>query len=186
MAHPRPPQGSRAWGGPGAKISSRGRHLSEGHRAEAGAEKEAPRSRMAEPGGKISELEEAASSGGKETRDCLAGDCSREGWEWIRLQDCVGNGMLNVKVWILNTEGVHCVFKKWGDEELRAGRVKVPFLSQGAEKHAPKDRLCTAPHTDSALWCLGKMKKDKIHRQALKAISKLKSAESWSLQKPVR
>lgn len=53
--------------------------MSKGHRAEAGAEKEAPRSRMAEPGGKISELEEAASSGGQETRDCLAGDYSREG-----------------------------------------------------------------------------------------------------------
>lgn len=78
------------------------------------------------------------------------------------------------------------MFKKWGDEELRAGRVKVPFLSQGPEKHTPKDRWCTAPHTDSALCCLGKMKKDKIHRQALKAISKLKSAERKSLQKPGR
>lgn len=33
---------------------------------------------MVEPGGKIPEMEEAASSGGQETRDCLAGDCSTE------------------------------------------------------------------------------------------------------------
>ena len=90
--------------------------------------------------------------------------------------------MLSVKGWILNTEGVYCVDKKRGDKERKAGRLKV----QGPEKRVPKDRLPTAPHADSGVCCLRKMKKDKIHRQALKAISKLKSAESQSLQKPGR
>ena len=60
----------------------------------------------------------------------------------------MGEGMLRVKAWILNTEGVHCVDKKWGDKEPKAGRVKV----QGPKKHPLKDRLHTAPHTDSGVW----------------------------------
>lgn len=69
-----------------------------------------------------------------------------------------------------------------GEKEPKVGIVKV----QGPEKHAPEDRLRVAPHADSGVCCLGKMKKDKIHSQALKATSKLKSAESRSLQKPGR
>lgn len=166
MAHPPLPQGSRAWGSNGARGPGRGGHLSESHRAEAGGEKEASRSRMAEPGGKQSQ----------NWRKQLAGFCSGGEWSGSEARITWGRGA-ECKGLDLNT-GVHFVDKERGDKGPKTGRVKI----QDLEKYASKDGLCMAPHTDSAVCHPGKMKKDKIYSQALKAISNLKSSESQGLQ----
>lgn len=66
-----------------------------------------------------------------------------------------------MKAWILNT-GV--LWTKVGNKRTQGTRSE----STESQETTSKDRLCTAPHTDSGVW---KNEKDKIHRQALKAIS---------------
>lgn len=165
---PSPTQGSRAWGSNGARVPGRGGHLSESHRAEAGGEKETSRSRMAEPGGKQSQ----------NWRKQLAGFSSGGGWSGSEARITWGRGA-ECKGLDLNT-GVHFVDKERGDKGPKTGRVKI----QDLEKYASKDGLCVGPRTDSAVCHPGKMEKDKIPSQALKAVSNLKTSESQGLQTP--